>query len=468
MEIMDEGVNVIMFDIAFIGGGPGGYTGAIKAAQLGLKVALIDKADNLGGTCLNVGCIPSKALLDSSEHFAFMSKDAIKHGIEGQFQLNLSNMMKRKNDIVSELTSGVKYLMKKNKIKVFNGTGQIKTPNMINVVTESSKDLVETDNIVIATGSVPVELGFLKFDYKKVIHSTQGLSLETVPKHLIVIGAGAIGLELGSVWRRLGAKVTVIEAMDKICGNMDREVSLELQKVLTNQGIKILLNTKVQSGDITDNGVSLNLGETSVSGDICLVAVGRKAYTQGLGLENVGIDLSDRGTIEVNNKFQTSVPGIYAIGDVINGAMLAHKAEEEGVAVAEIVSNGTGFVNYLTLPSVIYTHPEFAGVGYTEEQLKEKNIAYKKGKFLFSANGRAKAMGDTDGFVKVLSDEKSDKILGCHIIGARASDILSEIVIAMEFSASSEDVARSFHSHPTLTEVIREACLDVNKMARQS
>ena len=406
-----------MFDVTFIGGGPGGYTGAIKAAQLGLKVALIDKDKNLGGTCLNVGCIPSKALLDSSEHFSFMNKDASKHGIEGQFKLNLQNMMKRKNSIVSELTSGVKYLMKKNKIKVFHGTGQIKTSNTVNVVTENSSDVIETENIVIATGSVPFELPFLKFDYKKVIHSTQALSLESVPEHLLVIGGGAIGLELGSVWGRLGAKVTVIEAMDKICGSMDREVSLELQKILSSQGIDILLDSKVKSGEVNNAGVSLNLGNKSISGDICRVAVGRKAYTQELGLKNVNISLSDRGTIEVNNKFQTNVRNIYAIGDVIDGAMLAHKAEEEGVAVSELIASGTGFVNYLTLPSVIYTHPEVAGVGYTEEQLKEKNISYKKGKFLFKANGRAKAMGDTDGFVKVLSDEKSDKILGCHIVG---------------------------------------------------
>ncbi len=458
-----------MFDITFIGGGPGGYTGAIKAAQLGLKVALIDKSNNLGGTCLNVGCIPSKALLDSSEHYAFMmSKDAVKHGIDGQFKLNLPNMMKRKDSIVSELTSGVKYLMKKNKIKVFHGTGEIKTPNMVSVVNENLNELVETETIVIASGSIPIELPFLKFDYEKVIHSTQGLTLGSVPNHLMVIGGGAIGLELGSVWKRLGAQVTVIEAMDKICGNMDKEVSSELQKILTSQGIKILLNSKVQSGEINADGVKLSLDDNTVSGDICLVAVGRKAYTAGLGLENININLSDRGTIVINDKFQTSVPGIYAIGDVIDGAMLAHKAEEEGVAVAEIVASGTGFVNYLTLPSVIYTHPEVACVGYTEEQLKEKNITYKKGKFLFRANGRAKAMGDTHGFVKILSEEKSDKILGCHIVGPRASDILSEVVIAMEFSASSEDVARSFHSHPTLTEVIREACLDVNSIARQN
>ncbi len=458
-----------MFDVIFIGGGPGGYTGAIKASQLGLKVALVDKSNNLGGTCLNVGCIPSKALLDSSEHYTFMSSGAAKHGIDVEFKLNLNNMMKRKDGIVSELTSGIKYLMKKNKIKVFQGNGEILSPNMVSVSSEKSKNLVETENIVIATGSTPIELPFLKFDYKKVIHSTQGLSLESVPKSMLVIGAGAIGLELGSVWQRLGSKVTIIEASDKICGAMDREISEETQKNLTHQGMKILLNSKVQSAKIKKNSVELNLDDsTKVEGDVCLVAVGRKANTECLGLNNVSINLSKKGTICVDDQFQTSMPGIYAIGDVIDGPMLAHKAEEEGVAVAEIISSGKSWVNYFTLPSVIYTHPEVASVGYTEEQLKEKGIEYKKGKFLFKANGRAKAMGDTSGFVKFLSDKTTDKILGCHVVGPRASDILSEAIVGMEFSASSEDIARSFHSHPTLSEVVREAALDVNGLSRQS
>ena len=456
----------------FIGAGPGGYTGAIKAAQLGLKTAVVEKESTLGGTCLNIGCIPSKALLDSSEHFVFMKEDAAKHGIKVNYELDLSTMMKRKTNIVQDLTKGISFLLKKNKVQLFHGFGKITSSRSLDVVQENGQtQQVNTKSIVMASGSVPIELPFLKFDGEKVISSTEALSLSHVPQHLLVIGGGAVGLEMASVWLRLGAEVTVIEAAPHICAGMDESLSSELKKVLTKQGMEILVNTKVTSASVNKKEVILNLetqkGQQSLKGDICLVAIGRKPYNEGLGLDKLGIECSHRGQIQVNRNFETSVPGIYAIGDVIDGPMLAHKAEEEGVAVAEIIAHQKAYVNYFTLPSVIYTWPEVASVGYTEKYLKENNIDYKKGKFPFVANGRAKAIGETSGFVKFLADKQTDQVLGCHVIGPRASDVLAEAVVAMEFSATSEDIGRSFHAHPTLSEVMREAALDVTNQARQ-
>ncbi|MCB0393556.1 MAG: dihydrolipoyl dehydrogenase [Bdellovibrionales bacterium] len=457
------------FDVVFIGAGPGGYTGAIKAAQLGLMTAIVEKGKTLGGTCLNVGCIPSKALLDSSVHFSFFQHDAAKHGVVAKsVSLDLPAMMARKDQIVKELTNGVAFLMKKNKITVFQGVGHFTDSNTLEVQ-GSNNDVIKFKSAVIATGSTVIELSHLKFDGSTVISSTEALTLPKVPKHLIVVGAGAIGLEMGSVWKRLGADVTVVEAAPKICGPMDAQVSKELHKVLVKQGMKILTSTKVVAADVKPGSVKLKMeGEvTEIEGDVCLVAVGRKPYTDGLGLDKAGVEVNPRGRVAINEKFQTNVPSIYAIGDAVEGAMLAHKAEEEGVAVAEIISGHHAHVNYLTVPSVIYTWPEVAGVGYTEEQLKEKGIAFKKGQFPFSANARAKAIGETNGFVKFLADEKTDRILGCHVLGPRASDVLAEAVVAMEFSASSEDVGLSFHAHPTLSEVMREAALAVSGRARQ-
>ena len=460
------------FDVVFIGSGPGGYTGAIKAAQLGLKTAVVEKEPTLGGTCLNIGCIPSKALLDSSEHFAFMKDDAAKHGIKVNYKLDLPTMMKRKENIVQDLTKGIHFLLKKNKIELFHGFGKIISPKSLAVVQENGQtQKINTNSIVIASGSVPIELPFLKFDGEKVISSTEALNLSYVPKHLLVIGGGAVGLEMASVWLRLGAKVSVVEAAPHICAGMDESLSSELKKVLTKQGMDILVNTKVVSANTNKKEVVLNLethdGKQSLKGDICLVAIGRKPYNEGLGLNAIGIKCSNRGQIQVNKNFETNISRIYAIGDVIDGPMLAHKAEEEGVAVAEIIARQRAYVNYFTLPSVIYTWPEVASVGYTEKYLKENNIDYKKGKFPFVANGRAKAIGETSGFVKFLADKHTDQILGCHVIGPRASDVLAEAIVAMEFSATSEDIGRSFHAHPTLSEVMREAALDVTNQARQ-
>ncbi len=461
------------FDVVFIGSGPGGYVGAIRSAQLGLKTAIIEKDKTLGGTCLNIGCIPSKALLDSSEHFHQVQHEMGEHGVEvGSVKLNLANMLGRKDKVVADLTGGIKYLMEKNKITVFHGMGQIKAPGEV-VVEGNSKESLKTKNIVIATGSVPIELPFLKFDGENIISSTEALSLKKVPEHMIVVGGGAIGLEMGSVWMRLGAKVTVVEFADKICGPMDNQISKETLKILKKQGMSFLLSSKVTGGKVTGKKVTIeyeslkdNKKET-IEGDKVLVAVGRKAHQGSLALKDLGVEFNERDQILVDEHFKTSVDGIYAIGDVIGGAMLAHKAEEEGVAVAEILSGKYGHVNYDTVPWVIYTWPEVAGVGKTEEELKKEGVEYKTGTFPFTPNGRARAMGHTDGRVKILAHAKTDKVLGVHIVGPRASDMIAEAVIAMEFGASSEDIAMSFHAHPTLAEVIREAALDVSKRARQ-
>lgn len=463
------------FDIIIIGGGPGGYTCAIRAGQLGLKAALIEKDPTLGGTCLNVGCIPSKALLDSSEHYAMAAHgDFAVHGLKfSKVELDLPSMMARKEKIVKDLTGGVAFLMKKNKVTVFNGWGTIKSADTVEAKVGDETKTLKTKYIVIATGSVPIELPYAKPDGKKIITSTEALSLPKVPEHMVVIGGGVIGLELGSVWLRLGAKVTVIEYGPMIGGATDQQMAKTLHRVLGKQGMEFMLNTAVTN--VKAEGKSVNVQfqgredkkPGSIEADVVLVAVGRRAFTDKLGLENAGVDRDDRGRVVVDAHLRTKAPNIFAVGDVIAGPMLAHKAEEEGVAVAEFIVNGHSHVNYETVPGVIYTWPELASVGASEEQLKEKGIDYRAGSFPFSANARAKAIGTTDGMVKILADAKTDRVLGVHIVGPRASDMIAEAVVAMEFGGSSEDIARSFHAHPTLAEVMREAALAVDKRARQ-
>ncbi|MGE4132898.1 MAG: dihydrolipoyl dehydrogenase [Bdellovibrionales bacterium] len=464
------------FDLVVIGSGPGGYIGAIRAAQLGLKTAVVEKDKTFGGTCLNVGCIPSKALLDSSEHFSIAQHDFKTHGIEvGSVKLNLAQMMARKDKVVGDLTGGVAFLFKKNKITPFNGRGKIISPNQVEVTdSKGGKTILEATNIMLATGSVPNELPFLKFDGKKVISSTEALSLPKVPEHLLVIGGGVIGLELGSVWSRLGAKVTVLEYFPRLCPSMDTQLTKRLETVLSKQGLNFLFEVKVTGAKTSPSGVELTYEELSsktsktISGDVVLVATGRRPFSDGLGLEELGIEKDKRGFVLVNEHLQTKYPNVYAIGDLIPGPMLAHKAEEEGVAVAETIAGQAGHVNYETVPSVVYTWPELAAVGATEDELKEKGVPYKSGSFMFTASGRAKAMGMTDGLVKVLADASTDRLLGVHILGPRASDMIAEAVVAMEFGGSAEDLGRSFHAHPTLSEVLREAALNVDKRARQS
>jgi dihydrolipoamide dehydrogenase len=467
------------YDVVVIGSGPGGYVGAIRAAQLGLKVAIVEKEKTLGGTCLNVGCIPSKALLESSEHFHAARHDLSAHGVKVQnVTLDLKTMMDRKAKVVFDNTKGIEFLMKKNKIDWHKGFGRIRPQQSgAHQVEVQSQDgtlqTLTTKAIMIATGSVPVELPFLKFDEKKIVSSTGALALPEVPKKLAVVGGGVIGLEMGSVWSRLGAEVTVIEFAPQICSMMDQETIAALVRVMQKEGVKFMTSTKVTGSQIKGNEVELTYEDMvkktagTLAADVVLVATGRKAFSQGLGLEDVGIKTDPRGVIEVSEHFQTSVPGIYAIGDVIRGPMLAHKAEEEGVACAEILAGHHGHVNYETVPSVIYTHPEVASVGLTEEQCQAQGLEYSVGKFPFSANGRARAINQTAGFVKIIADKKTDRILGGHIVGPKASELLGEIVVAMEFKASSEDLGRSFHSHPTLSEAIREAALAVDKKQRQ-
>jgi len=457
------------FDLIIIGSGPGGYTGAIRAAQLGLKTGIIEKYSTLGGTCLNVGCIPSKALLDSSEHYHFLENEVKDHWVDvGKVHLNLPNMMQRKDKIVSELTGGVNYLMKKNKIEKFQGHAQIISPNEVKI---GDSKTIQTKNIMIATGSRPRALPFAPFNKTNIISSTEALSLQKLPKSMVVIGGGYIGLELGSVWKRLGVDVHVVEFADRLCSALDKDLSEALLKTLKGQGLNFYLNSKVTQVESKEKKVEVVFDQDGksqkLSGDIALVSIGRIPYTLDLGLETCGIKTDDKGFIPVNSKYQTTVPSIYAIGDVIGGAMLAHKAEEEGVAVAESIATGHGHVNYKTLPSVIYTWPEVASVGLTQEQAQERSLDIKTGRFPFTANGRAKALGYTEGFVKIISDKNTDEVLGVHIIGPRASDMIAEAVMAMEFSASTEDIARGFHAHPTLSEVVREAALSVNSRARQ-
>lgn len=454
------------FDVTVIGAGPGGYVAAIRCAQLGFKTAIIEKS-NLGGTCLNVGCIPSKALLDSSEHYHNAVHNFTAHGIDIEApKVNFGQMIQRKREVVETNVKGIEYLMGKNKIEVFNGLGSFKDATHIIVTKEDgTTEEIESKNIIIATGSYSSELPFAKTDKERIITSTEALELKEIPKHLIVIGGGVIGLELGSVYLRLGSEVTVVEFMDRIIPGMDGALSKELTKVLKKQGMKFHTSTKVT--EVTNNGNDVTVKaenkrgeELNFEGDYVLVAVGRSPYTEGLGLENAGIETDERGRIKTNDHLQTNVSNVYAIGDAVAGAMLAHKAEEEGVLVAEQLAGQKPHINYNLIPGVVYTWPEVAGVGQTEEQLKEAGVKYKVGSFPFRALGRARASMDLDGFAKILADESTDEILGIHIIGARAADLIAEAVVAMEYRASAEDISRMSHAHPTFAEAIKEAALD--------
>ena len=460
------------FDVIIVGGGPGGYVCAIRAAQLGLKTACVESRGTLGGTCLNVGCIPSKSLLNLSESFHKAQKDFNSQGIEfTNLKLNLNKMMSGKNKSVQVLTKGIEFLFKKNNVAYIKGKGVLFSENNIVVYEGEKKTSYKTKNIVIATGSAPTSLPGIEIDEKNIVSSTGALSFADVPKELIIIGGGYIGLEMGSIWSRLGSSVTVLEYLDFITPGMDREVSNEFQKILTKQGIKFKLNNKVTSVQNISNKVVVDFTnnrtneKTKQECDKVLVAVGRKPYTEGLNLTKLGIKKDTQGKIEVNKKLQTSISNIYAIGDVIKGPMLAHKAEEEGIAVAEIIAGQVGHVNYDIIPGVIYTAPEVATVGKTEEQLKEAKIDYKVGKFPFLANSRAKVNNETDGFVKILADSKTDRVLGVHMIGPHTGDMIAEMALAMEFGASAEDIARTCHAHPTHTEAVKEAALAIDKRA---
>ncbi|MGB2281555.1 MAG: dihydrolipoyl dehydrogenase [Flavobacteriaceae bacterium] len=453
------------FDVAVIGSGPGGYVSAIRCAQLGMKVAIIEKYSTMGGTCLNVGCIPSKALLDSSHHFEDAVKHFDTHGIEipSEVKVNLEKMMARKQSVVDQTTVGIEFLMKKNKIDVFQGVGAFKDATHI-TISGAVNEVIEAKYTIIATGSKPSTLPFAKIDKERVITSTEALKLKEIPKHLIIIGGGVIGLELGQVYKRLGSEVTVVEYMDRIIPSMDKGLSKELAKVLKKQKFKINTSHKVASVKRVDDRVSVQAenkkGETvTFEGDYCLVSVGRSAYTVGLNSDAAGVQLNERGQVVVNDHLQTTATNIYAIGDVVKGAMLAHKAEEEGVFVAEHIAGQKPHINYNLIPGVVYTWPEVASVGKTEEQLINEGIAYKSGQFPMRALGRSRASMDLDGFVKVLADEATDEILGVHMIGARCADLIAEAVVAMEFRASAEDISRISHAHPTFTEAIKEAAL---------
>lgn len=455
------------FDITIIGSGPGGYVAAIRAAQLGFKTAIIEKYPTLGGTCLNVGCIPSKALLDSSEHFEKAKDEFADYGILiNEPKVDLPKMIARKNAVVEQTTKGINYLMDKNKVTVFEGVGSFESATKIKITkNDGSTESIESKYTIIATGSKPSTLPFITIDKERIITSTEALGLQEVPKKLLVIGGGVIGLELGSVYMRLGAEVTVIEYLDKIIPGMDGALSKELQKILKKQGMKFSLSTAVSGVERIGDSVRVTAtdkkGEEVIfEGDYCLVSVGRRPYTDGLSLENAGVELDERGRVKVNDHLQTNIPNIYAIGDVVKGVMLAHKAEEEGVFVVESLAGQKPHINYNLIPGVVYTWPEVAGVGKTEEQLKAEGIDYKVGNFPMRALGRSRASGDTDGFVKILADAKTDEILGFHIIGARAADLIAEGVTAMEFRASAEDLTRMSHAHPTYAEAIKEAALD--------
>ena len=462
------------FQAVVIGGGPGGYVCAIRLAQLGLKTACIESRGSLGGTCLNIGCIPSKSLLNLSEEFHKV-KDLSNKGIEvGQVKLNLPKMMKSKDKAVTVLTKGVEFLLKKNKVTYFRGTGSFKSKNKILIKDSENKEThVEADKIIIATGSLPVSLPGVEFDEKVVVSSTGALKLEQVPKKMVVVGGGYIGLEMGSVWSRLGTEVHVVEYLDHITPGMDKEISTEFMKILKKQKINFHLQHKVEQ--IKNNSTNAIVSTSDKEGkkkdfdcDVVLVSVGRKPNTIGLNLDKVNIDLDKKNRIKTDKNFKTNQDNIYAIGDVIAGPMLAHKAEDEGIAVAENIAGQSGHVNYDTIPGVIYTTPEVASIGKTEEQLKELNIKYKIGKFSFMANSRAKAIDDAEGFVKILADEKTDKVLGAHLIGPHAGELIAEIGVAMEFGASSEDIARTCHAHPTFSEAVKEAALSVDKRAIHS
>ena len=457
------------YDLVVIGGGPGGYVAAIRASQLGLRTACVEKRNTLGGTCLNVGCVPSKALLQSSEKYAETCNELASHGIDIKgASLNLKQMMARKDRIVSDLTKGIEYLFKKNKVDYFNGHGSFISRNSIEVkFNKGAKQVLDAESVVIATGSESAPLPGITIDEKRIVSSTGALTFSTVPKHLVVIGAGYIGLEMGSVWRRLGSKITVVESSNRITPGLDGEVAKHFQRILTRQGFNFLLGTKVKRAKISKSKVILSLeaggGEegSEIECDAVLLSVGRKPYTEGLGLEKIGLELEPNGIVPINDKFQTSVPGVYAIGDCVRGAMLAHKAEEEGTVLAEILAGQAGHINYDAIPGIVYTWPEVASVGKTEEQLKDDGISFNIGKFPFTANSRARCNDTTEGFVKILADLKTDRILGAHIIGADAGTMIAELVAVMEFGGAAEDVARTCHGHPTLNEAIKEAALAV-------
>lgn len=454
------------YQVVVIGSGPGGYIAAIRSAQLGFKVAIIEKYASMGGTCLNVGCIPSKALLDSSEHYYNAAHNFEAHGLAVMgIKIDFKKMVSRKADVVKTTADGITYLMKKNKIDVYHGLGSFENRNTINITNDKGEvQQIETEKVIIATGSKPTALPFLPIDKKRIITSTEALSLSEIPKHLVIIGGGIIGVELGSVYNRLGSKVTVVEYLDKIVASMDDEVGKELQRVLKKEGMNFLLSHKVSGAtvkgkEVTVTATDKNGAAVEIKGDYCLVAVGRSPYTENLGLEKIGITLDERKRIPVNEHLETTVPGIYAVGDVIKGPMLAHKAEEEGVFVAEVIAGQKPHIHYNLIPGVAYTWPEASSVGATEQELKEKGVAYKSGKYPFRALGRARASGDIDGFIKVLADKTTDEILGVHMIGPRVADLIIEGVVAMEYRASAEDIARMSHPHPTYSEAFKEACL---------
>jgi dihydrolipoamide dehydrogenase len=462
------------FDVVIIGAGPGGYNCATRCGQLGLKVALIEKRDKLGGTCLNVGCIPSKALLHASELYETASKDFAGLGIEvSGLKLNLDNMLKQKADAVTGLTNGVAFIMKKNKVTVFFGAGRIDGPGRVVVTGEKGETVLEAKNIVIATGSEVTPLPGIEIDEDRIVTSTGALSLKAVPKKMIVIGAGIIGLELGSVWRRLGADVTVVEYLDRILPGADGEIAKQAQRIFAKQGIEFKLGMKVTGVEKLKSKLKLSAqpaagGDTeTLEADVVLLAIGRRPYTQGLGLETVGVTPDKRGMI-VNSHYRTSADGVWVIGDVTSGPMLAHKAEDEGVACAELIAGKAGHVNYDIIPGVVYTKPEIAWVGKTEEELKAEGVAYKVGKFPFMANSRAKTNHETDGFVKILADATTDRVLGAHLMGVGVGEIIGEVCVAMEFGAASEDIARTCHAHPTLTEAVRQAAMAVEGWTMQA
>jgi dihydrolipoamide dehydrogenase len=462
-------MSVSNFDLVVIGAGPGGYVAAIRAAQLGMKVACVEMRKTLGGTCLNVGCIPSKALLTSSEKYSEAQHHLALHGVKiGNLSFDLPAMMAHKNKVVKDNTSGIDFLFKKNGITRFFGKGRIIAPNTVMVQGEQGNETLTTKNILIATGSESMPLPGVTVDEQHIVSSTGALELTQVPKSMVVIGGGVIGLELGSVWQRLGAEVTVVEFLDRILPTNDGEISKHMQRIMTKQGMKFRLGTKVTAAKASPTNVTLTLepatggaAETIVA-DIVLLSIGRRPYTDGLGLEAVGVALDERRRIKTDHHFQTNVTGIYAIGDVIAGPMLAHKAEDEGVVCAEMMAGQSGHINYDAIPGVVYTWPEVASIGKTEEELKKAGVEYKIGKFPFTANGRARAMGDTEGFVKILADARTDKVLGAHIIGPDAGTMIAELAMAMEFSASAEDIARICHAHPTLNEAVKEAALAVD------